>query len=298
MKKSIQKIPLIYPLPLTIVGVDTKEKVYYTTVSNLTVLSDQPPRIGVMIDQKRLIRKQLYVGKTLSLNFPSTTMLDKADLCAHVTNLEFDKAILFNTHYNYNTPYISECPVSLIVQVTQEVKISKHYFYICDVIRTLVEDTLIIDQNIPSMNILDPIIYGLDGKYYHIGKVIGKASLEGKNLYRKLKKKQAPKPYSFQFKLKICKLKDQGKSYKSLAKEYQVYHETIEDWYMLYTFYGKEGLTKATAQKLAQSKFTENEKALIISKIKTQEITYKEAVLKYNVSLSRLKNWVKKSRRK
>ena len=298
MKKSIQKMPLIYPLPLTIVGVETEKKVYYTTVSNLTVLSHQPPRIGIMIDQKRLIRKQLYVGKTLSLNFPSTTMLDKADLCGHVSNLEFDKATLFNTHYNYNTPYISECPVALIVQVIQELKVGKHYFYICDVIRTLVEDTLIIDQNIPSMNILDPIIYGLDGKYYHIGKVIGKASLEGKSLYRKLKKKQAPKPYSFQFKLKMCQLKEMGQSYKSLAKEYQVYHETIEDWYMLYTLYGKEGLTKKMAQNLAQTKFTKEEKAAIVNKIKHQEMTYKEAVLEYKVSLSRLKNWVKKSRKK
>ncbi len=296
MKKAIPKAPLVYPLPIALLGVEHETKVYYTTVSNLSVMGEMPPIIGVMIDKKRAIMKQLDVGSMISINYPDTTMIDKADLCATVSGETFDKASLFTTDYLLETPYIDECPVVLIAHIIDIVSIKRQRVFVCEVRRTLIEDTLAVDRNIPSMNILDPIIYGRDGKYYKIGSVIGKTSLEGRTLYQDIKKHMAPKPYSFHCKLKICQEKDAGKSYRKLAKAYDVYHETIEDWYALYTMFGREGLTKAFAHKLAKTQFTKAEKADIVRRIRSGELTYRDACQRYMVSLSRLRNWMKKTR--
>ena len=297
MKKTLGKVPLIYPLPLAILGVQNTGGTFYTTVSNLSVMGLNPAMIGIMLDEKRHIQKQLSIGVSLSVNMPSTTLIDKADLCATVSSDVFDKSTLFEPNYTMNVPYIDVCPVVLIVEVKEHVAVKKQHIYICEVKKTLVESDLFVDHNIPSMNILDPIIYGLDDKYYQIGKVIGKAHVEGKQLYQTVRKTMAPKPYSFHFKLKICTLKSQGVSYKELSDKYDVYHETIEDWYALYTLFGREGLTKKMANKLAKTEFTEEEKQDMVEKIISGEKTYRELCLEQMVSLSRLRNWVKKARK-
>ncbi len=296
MKKMLRKIPLVYPLPIALLGTKHEDKVLYTTVRNLSIMGENPPLIGVMLDRQKHVLSHLAVGATISINYPSTTMIDKADLCANVSGDNFDKSSLFESTFLIDTPYIDECPAVIIAEIIDYVTVKKQHLFVCQVRRTLIEESLFVDQNIPSMNILDPIIYGLDEKYYKIGSVIGKASLEGKKLYQEVKKKLAPQPYSFHFKYKLCKLKASGKSYRKLAKQYDVYHETLEDWYALYTMFGRTGLTKQFATTLAKTRFTDEEKANIVAQIKSGTLTYREACQEYMVSLSRLKNWVKKSR--
>ena len=297
LKKETKKVPLIYPLPIALIGVENAGDIYYTTVSNVSIMAEHPPMVGVMVETTRVIRKHLEIGSRISVNFPSTVMIDKADLCAFVSNDEFDKSTLFETEYSLKTPYISECPVVLILEITDHMAMHRQHFYTCAVKRTLIDDHLSVEENIPSMNILDPIIYGLDGKYYQIGKVIGKASLEGKQLYQNVRKKLGPQPYTFHFKHRICKMKDEGWTYKDLSDKYNVYHETIEDWYALYSLFGKEGLSKKMANRLAGTRFTKEEKRHMAEQIITGEKTYRELCQEHMVSLSRLKNWVKKARR-
>ena len=298
LKKIMNKVPLIYPLPIALIGVENAGDIYYTTVSNLSIMAEHPPMIGVMIDSKRVIRKQIGVGSRISINFPSTVMIDKADMCAHVSNDDFDKSSIFENEYSLDAPYIKECPVILIAEITEHIPMHRQHYYVCTVLRTLIEENLSVEQNIPSMNILDPIIYGLDGKYYQIGKVIGKAGLEGKTLYQNLRKKLGPQPYSFHFKHRICKMKDAGWTYKDLADKYDVYHETIEDWYALYSLFGREGLSKKMANRLARTRFTFEEKQKMAHQIIRGEKTYRELCYENMVSLSRLKNWVKKARKR
>lgn len=299
MKKAIKKMPLVYPLPITLLGTLKEGQVFYTTVSNVLIMEEQPPVVGIMLETKHAITETITTGSMLSINYPSTTMIAQADLCANVSTHAFDKSSMFDTKYWLETPYIDECPAALIVEVESIKDITRHHKLIqCLVRRTLLEETIMVDDHIPSLNILDPLIYGQDDTYYKVGKVIGKVSSEGKKLYHKLRKTVAPEPYSFYFKLNICQLKDEGKSYRYLADKYDVYHETIEDWYALYSLFGREGLTKKFSHKLATSSYSQEEKHSIAKKIINHDTTYREACKTYMVSLSRLKNWVKKERKR
>ncbi|TVP94715.1 MAG: hypothetical protein EA374_05745 [Acholeplasmatales bacterium] len=297
MKTSIAAVPLIYPLPMAIVGVENNTGTFFATIQNLTIISREPAVFAMVIGSKRHMHRHLEIGTRFSLNMPTTTMIDKADLCASISSDTFDKAKLFDTAHVKGVPVIEACPVVLLAEVTDMTTMHDHTFYICAVKDTLLEERLPIDGHIPSLNVLDPILYGLDDKYYTVGRVIGKASKEGQSLYQSVRKTMAPQPYSFHFKYKICKLKNQGVSYKDLSDTFNVYHETIEDWYTLYTLFGRNGLTKKMANRLAASRFTKAEKAEMVRQIMQGEKTYRDVCGENMVSLSRLKNWVKKARK-
>lgn len=298
MKTSIATVPLIYPLPMAIVGVKNDKGTFFSTIRNLNVISQEPAIFGMVVADERHLHKQLEIGTQFSLNMPTTTMIDKADLCANVSSEAFDKSSLFDTVLVQGIPVIETCPVVLLSEVTDTIRIEDQTFFVCKVQETLLEERLPIDGHIPSLNILDPILYGLDDKYYTVGRVIGKSSKEGESLYRNVRKTMAPQPYSFHFKYKICKLKHQGVSYKDLSDTFNVYHETIEDWYTLYTLFGRNGLTKKMADKLAATRFTKAQKAEMVRQIIEGEKTYRDVCGEHTVSLSRLKNWVKKARKK
>ena len=298
MKTSIATVPLIYPLPMAIVGVKNTKGTFFSTIRNLNVISHDPAVFGMVVAVERHLNQQLNVGAQFSLNMPTTTMIDKADLCANVSSEAFDKSSLFDTVEVKGIPVIEACPVVLLAEVTDTLRIEAQTFFVCKVQETLLDERLPIDGHIPSLNILDPILYGLDDKYYTVGRVIGKSTKEGESLYRHVRKTMAPQPYSFHFKYKICKLKHQGVSYKDLSDTFNVYHETIEDWYTLYTLFGRNGLTKKMADKLAGTRFTKAQKAEMVRQIIAGEKTYRDVCGEQMVSLSRLKNWVKKARKK
>jgi|GEM_PF-1973888 len=300
MKKAIQKVPLIYPLPVTILGVEDENGIMYTAIKNVTVMGKTPPQIGVLIDEENPTQNTFKEGLRFSLSFPPTPLIDKVDLCGSYKALEkINTQELFESSYEKSTiPYLKDAPVVLLCKVDKVVENKKKLFIIADVQRTLVEENVFVDDSVPSLIILDPIIYGADDKYYTIGQVIGRADSEGKDLYRSLKKLQKPHPYSFYFKLKMCQMKDRGSSYTELAKNYGVYHETIEDWYILYSIFGREGLSKKMSNKLASTSFSEGKKREIVRDIIERKKTYRESVAQYLVSLSRLRNWVKKERRR
>lgn len=297
MKKAIRHVPLVYPLPLAVIGVARDDEVVYTSVNNVAVMSIDPPLIGIMLDAQREVLNHLDKGSLLSVNMPSAPLLSKVDLQAPISNKHMQTADLFKTRKTLKTPYIDDCPVVNIVKIIETVQLSNQRFYMCEVVKTLIDKHLSVGNNIPSLNILDPIVYGLDDKYYTIGKVIGKAAHESKAIYDSLKKSdKAPKPYSFHFKHKICKLKAEGVSYKRLSQRYGVYHETIEDWYTLYKLFGREGLTKQMANQLAKTRFSQEEKQRMAQQIIDREATFMEMCKRHMVSLSRLRNWVKKRR--
>jgi len=104
-------------------------------------------------------------------------------------------------------------------------------------------------------------------------------------------------PYHFNFKYKICRMKEKGATYKYLSKEFGVYHETIKDWYTLYQLFGREGLTRSKAKELAASKFARDKKRTIARDIIEGRRSYRDIVREETVSLSRVRNWVKKERR-
>ncbi len=108
---------------------------------------------------------------------------------------------------------------------------------------------------------------------------------------------QKNEAYHFNFKYKICRMKEQGMTYQELASKYGVYHETIKDWYILYKVFGREGLSRKKAKELADKRIPNERKVVLAQSIINGEKTYRQILKEEGVSLSRLRNWVKRERK-
>ncbi len=151
-------------------------------------------------------------------------------------------------------------------------------------VATLVKATLIHRLQGKKKN-KNPFFEGEDGYYYKLSRHVGIPGQAKKN-----------RPYTYNFKLKLCRLKAEGVAYKDLAQSYGVYHETIKDWYALYKTFGKEGLTKKKSRELAKTRVPSEKKRRLAKEIMEGKKTYRQVCKEENVSLSRLHNWVKKER--
>ncbi len=299
MKKTIDKQALIYPKPIVIVGILQNDSPCYFATTSVSIISHKPALIAMVIEPNQPFSQAFTMDSRFSINLPSSTWIDRVDLALNWQSLNhLDQPNLFETTTQKTTvPYIVDAKVALIVKISNVTDIGKRKLLIADVQKTIVDDSIFIDNVNPSLNILDPIIYGIDNKYYAIGQVLGSRQKESEKLYQNLRKHQKPKPYNYYFKLKICQLKEVGSTYKELAEQFDVYSETIEDWYMLYRIFGSAGLTRKMAIKLANTPFTETEQVALAQQIIARKATYKSLIETHYVSLSRLRNWVKKARR-
>ncbi len=122
---------------------------------------------------------------------PSTVEL--GDFCGIYSGHEKDKSKLFDVEMHQDeVPMIKECPVTLICSVEKHVVIETRNIFISRVESTFMDEDLFDENGHPRFSPLGhfkPMMYGLDNRYYAIGKVIGEGYREGeKTASRYLKK--------------------------------------------------------------------------------------------------------------
>jgi flavin reductase (DIM6/NTAB) family NADH-FMN oxidoreductase RutF len=181
-------IPLVYPIPITLVGAMVAGRPNYTTIGDCGLAGIRPPLVFVSSHRDHHINKGIIKNRTFSINFPNTKLLDKTDYCGIVSGRDVDKSALFQTFYGElkSAPMISECPINLECKVLKDFLIQHRQIFIGEVVQCHADEGLIIQleegKAITDMKRLDPIIYSLDNKYYSIGKTIGTGYKEGKKI--------------------------------------------------------------------------------------------------------------------
>ncbi|MFW9829894.1 MAG: flavin reductase family protein [Promethearchaeota archaeon] len=187
-KVKLGKYPLIYPIPIVLVGSIVKGKPNFETLGDVGIMGINPPLVYVSSGQDHFTNQGIIEHGAFSINFPSTSLLAKVDYCGIVSGSEVDKSLLFEVFFGEldTVPLIKECPVNLECKVVKEFSIQHRQIFIGDVIQTYVNQEFVIEnegrKSIADMIKLDPIIYALDNKYYTIGKSIGIGYQEGKSI--------------------------------------------------------------------------------------------------------------------
>ena len=181
MKKEIKASPFIYPIPIVLCGVRVNDKPNFTTIGDIAVMGLNPPLIVISLNQKHYSTLGVRQERQFSINLPTAAMLAEVDYCGMVSGRDVNKAALFEwawDEYLHAVPIIQNCPVNLICEVIQESQIKQRVIFICEVKRSLVEETYIGK----ALNEWQPISYGLDNQYYALGDVIGQGYHAGKAL--------------------------------------------------------------------------------------------------------------------
>lgn len=185
-KVKFGRYPLIYPIPIALVGSLVKGRPNFETLGDVGIMGINPPLVYISSSQDHFTNQGIIEHGAFSINFPSTSLLTKVDYCGIVSGSEVDKSMLFDIFFGEldTVPLIKECPVNLECKVVKEFSIQHRQIFIGDVIETYVNEEYVIvndeHKSIADMVKLDPIIYALDNNYYKIGKPIGIGYQEGK----------------------------------------------------------------------------------------------------------------------
>jgi flavin reductase (DIM6/NTAB) family NADH-FMN oxidoreductase RutF len=184
-KIKLGRIPWVYPIPIVLVGAVVKDRANFTTVGDCGIMGINPPLVYVSLHQEHHTTGGIEDNNTYSINIPSTDLLAVTDYCGMVTGKETDKSGLFEVFYGElkTAPMIAECRLNLECKVVKAFGIAHRRIYVGEVVQTYVEAGFVEEQEgkqvIASMTDLDPIIYGLDNRYYRIGDAIGMGYNEG-----------------------------------------------------------------------------------------------------------------------
>ena len=186
-KVKLGKVPLVYPVPITLAGALVSNKPNFETLGDVGIMGINPPLIYISSGQNHYTNQGILDHRTFSINFTTIDLLVITDYCGVASGNDIDKSKLFNVFYGEleTAPMIRECPVNLECKVIKEFSIQHRQIFIGDVVQSYVSKDFIIkmgeDQKIADMIKLDPIIYALDNRYYKIGEIIGTGYQESKN---------------------------------------------------------------------------------------------------------------------
>ena len=187
MKISLGKTPLIYPIPIVLVGAYVEGKINYVEVGDVAIMGIGTPLVAISLNTGHHTTKGIDESGIFSLNIPTAGMIKEADFCGIYSGRDTDKSALFtNSDGVHGAPFIEECPVNIECKVLKSVTVKNRRIFIAEVLDTIIDEKYTEKVNgktkIADMVKLDPLIYSLDNKYYRIGGAVGEGYAEGRKL--------------------------------------------------------------------------------------------------------------------
>jgi flavin reductase (DIM6/NTAB) family NADH-FMN oxidoreductase RutF len=187
MKRSLETLPLIYPIPIVLVGAWVDGRANFATIGDCAIMGLTPALVVISLGDMCHTLRGVLEADAFSINLPSTGLLAEADACGIASGAMVDKSEWFTVSRGERTkvPCIEECPVNLECRVVDRVDYAHRRIFVAEVVLTHVEASLLTDEDplqLAAMIDFDPIIYGLDNRYYRIGGSIGTGYAEGREL--------------------------------------------------------------------------------------------------------------------
>ncbi len=180
MKKSIGNILALYPTPAVVIGAAVNGKTTWTLVAHVGIVAHD--RISVSLHSAHYINKGIKENGRLSVNIVSESMLPKADYCGVVSGNKTDKSRLFGSVTGAEgTPIIDESPLSMVCKVEDVYECNGFENFICSIIDTYADDSVIDDNGKLDYNSLKPVLFEFPTyRYLRTGSVIGHCTDAGK----------------------------------------------------------------------------------------------------------------------
>jgi flavin reductase (DIM6/NTAB) family NADH-FMN oxidoreductase RutF len=187
MKRSIDGLTLIHPVPIVLVGAWFDGRASFATVGDCAIMGLKPALLAISLGEGGNTVGGVIEDGSFSINLPPTALLAEVDACGIASGREIDKSSLFTVSHGERTgaPCVEECPVNLECRVVERVHLDHRRIFIAEVLVAHVDESLLADGDPPrlaALTALDPILYGLDNRYYRIGKPIGMGYAEGQDI--------------------------------------------------------------------------------------------------------------------
>jgi flavin reductase (DIM6/NTAB) family NADH-FMN oxidoreductase RutF len=188
MKKiNLGPKPILYPMPVVLVGAHVGNKATFMTVAYCGIVNAEPPMISVSIRPSRFTSKGIKENRHFSINIPTIDMSKAVDYCGLFSGSAVDKAAIcqFDVFYGHLTsaPMINQCPVTHCCTVANIVELGTHEMIIGKIEETFISDDCMTNDK-PDISKIKPLVFitGTEALYTEVGKTVGRAFKDGMEL--------------------------------------------------------------------------------------------------------------------
>jgi len=179
--------PLIYPMPVFLVGANVADRPNFLTVAWGGIANGEPPMVSVAVRYQRYTHDGIKQNGTFSINILSADMVREADYCGLVSGAVVDKIAACNFDVFYgklsDVPLIEQCPVNLECRVVHTLDLESHSLFVGRIEETHISEDCLTGGK-PDIGKIKPLAYITSpaSQYRVLGEVVAKAFSCGKGL--------------------------------------------------------------------------------------------------------------------
>lgn len=176
--------PMIYPMPVTMVGADVDGRPNFMTIAFIGIVNMRPTMVAMGANPSHLTCKGIEQNGTFSVNLVPAGMMEVADYVGLYSGEKRDKSGLFKVFRGptKTAPMIEESPLNLECRLVQKLSLGgTDDIHIGEVVETYCSEEFMTDGK-PDVEKMRTIVFTMnDNRYFSIGKPIGKAWSAGKD---------------------------------------------------------------------------------------------------------------------
>ena len=180
----------LYPIPAVMVSCGTMEKSNIITIAWTGIINTNPAMVYISVRPNRFSYKLIKEQGEFVINLTNKDLVFATDWCGVKSGAEFDKFKEMNLTKEkgefVKCPLIKESPVSVECKVKEIKELGSHNMIIAEVLSIDADEKYIDENGAFDINKCDLIAYS-NGKYYSLGKQIGKF---GFSVQKKKKRKK------------------------------------------------------------------------------------------------------------
>ena len=181
----------IYPLPVVMVSCGNMEKSNIITVAWTGIINTDKPMCYISVRKERYSYEIIKNTKEFVINLTTKNLAYATDWCGVKTGAKVDKfkeMHLTKEKANFvNCPLIKESPVSIECKVKEIKELGSHDMFIAEVLSIDADEKYINEKGAFDISKCDLIAYA-NGKYFALGKQVGKFGYSVQKVKNKYKK--------------------------------------------------------------------------------------------------------------
>ncbi len=183
MKTTFGPQKIMFPCPTTLIVTGSVESANIITVAWVSLLTSQPPTIGISVGQRGFSGKEIKKNGNFSVNIASADIIVEADFCGITTGKEIDKFMATGLtklpSLKIMSPIIKECPLNLECELIDANIIGATNHFVGKIVETHIDTDKLKDVNRYNsfdIDLINPLIYiGGAREYRVLGRKIGDA---------------------------------------------------------------------------------------------------------------------------
>ncbi len=182
----------IYPLPVVMVSCGTMEKSNIITVAWTGIINSEKPMCYISVRKERYSHDIIEKSKEFVINLTNKDLVYATDWCGVKTGAKIDKFKEMKLDKEKSKfvkcPSIKQSPVSIECKVKEIKNLESHDMFIAEILSIDADEKYINEKGAFDITKCNLITYA-NGKYFALGKVLGKFGYSVQKKSRNSKKK-------------------------------------------------------------------------------------------------------------